>query len=128
MSDSQTLTNKNSLIDVSQSAADKLKIALEKAITDAQAPEDTQAAYGIRLSVMGGGCAGLQYDIKPVENSQPGDIIEEFFGIRFYIHPMVLPYLKGTRLDYSDSLMDGGFKFQNPNAASSCGCGTSFGI
>ena len=128
MSDNQTLANKASVIDVTPLAADKLKVAVNKAIEDAQAPEEAKAAYGIRLSVMGGGCAGLQYDIKPVEGSQPGDLIEEFHGLRFYIHPMVLPYLKGTRLDYSDSLMDGGFKFQNPNASSSCGCGTSFGI
>jgi len=83
---------------------------------------------GIRIAVVGGGCAGLQYDLKPEEQSADGDMNLEFYGVPFFIHPMVVPYIKGTIIDYSSALMDGGFKFINPNATSSCGCGTSFGI
>ena len=83
---------------------------------------------GIRVGVTGGGCAGLQYDLKPCEDPQDVDIVEEHHGVTFLIHPMVVPYIKGTILDFSDDLMDGGFKFVNPNAQNSCGCGTSFGI
>lgn len=122
MSALPTQPTQDQLIDVTETAALKLKEAVDKANTD-NSPD-----YGIRLGVTGGGCAGLQYDLKPAPNADENDIIAEFYGVKFFIHPMVLPYLKGTRLDFSDSLMDGGFKFSNPNAASSCGCGTSFGI
>jgi iron-sulfur cluster assembly accessory protein len=84
--------------------------------------------YGIRLGVVGGGCAGLTYKMEPAERSDEGDLVQEIEGISFFIHPMAAAYLKGTHLDYSHALMDGGFKFGNPNASSTCGCGTSFGI
>lgn len=89
---------------------------------------DNPASYGIRLGVTGGGCAGLSYQMVPCDEVRDGDLVQEAAGIRFYIHPMAAAYLKGTRLDYSTALMDGGFKFINPNAASTCGCGSSFGI
>jgi iron-sulfur cluster assembly protein len=88
---------------------------------------------GIRLGVLGGGCAGLQYDMKPVESAATGDFVEEHGDaprnqVKLYIHPVAAAYLKGTRIDYADTLMDGGFKFINPNATNTCGCGTSFGV
>ncbi|MGE0201185.1 MAG: HesB/IscA family protein [Candidatus Melainabacteria bacterium] len=109
-------TPTDQLVDITEAAATKLKAAI------------TAPHNGIRLSVVGGGCAGLSYDIKPATGPDDADLVQESHGVRFFIHPMVLPYLKGTQLDYVDSLMDGGFKFHNPNAASSCGCGTSFGV
>ncbi len=83
---------------------------------------------GIRIAVVGGGCAGLQYDLKPEAAAAEGDMVLEFHGVPFFVNPMVVPYIKGTVIDFSSALMDGGFKFINPNATSSCGCGTSFGI
>lgn len=105
------------LVDITEKAAKKLEAAI--ADTDDQ---------GIRLGVAGGGCAGLSYEINPAKEPGEQDFVEEHYGVKFFIHPMVLPYLKGTRIDFSDDLMDGGFKFINPNASSSCGCGTSFGV
>lgn len=84
--------------------------------------------HAIRLSVVGGGCAGLQYDMQPVANKTDGDFVQEVDGVVLYIHPVAAAYLKGTRIEYSDAMIDGGFKFNNPNAASTCGCGTSFGV
>jgi iron-sulfur cluster assembly protein len=83
---------------------------------------------GIRLSVVGGGCAGLQYKMDPAIGPTEGDLVQELEGVRFYVHPMAAPYLKGISIDFEASLIDGGFKFMNPNATSTCGCGTSFGI
>jgi iron-sulfur cluster assembly protein len=83
---------------------------------------------GIRLSVVGGGCAGLQYKMDPVASPTEGDLEQVINGVTFYVHPMAAPYLKGTQIDFEASLIDGGFKFGNPNATSTCGCGTSFGI
>jgi iron-sulfur cluster assembly protein len=85
-------------------------------------------ACGIRLGVAGGGCAGLTYQMNPCDTPIDGDLVQEVGDVKFYIHPMAAAYLKGTQLDYSHSMMESGFKFINPNAASTCGCGTSFGV
>lgn len=105
------------IIDVTEAAAAKAREVLKDS-----------ANTGIRIAVVGGGCAGLQYDIQPAEKAAEGDLVLEFHGISFFVNPMVVPYIKGMRIDYSNALMDGGFKFINPNATSSCGCGTSFGV
>ncbi len=85
-------------------------------------------AKGIRLSVIGGGCAGLQYDMTPCKEPVAGDFLQQEGELCLYIHPVATAYLKGTTIDFSHALMDGGFKFHNPNAASACGCGSSFGV
>ncbi len=113
----QTQGPTGAVVDVTEAAALKAKEVLKDS-----------SNTGIRISVVGGGCAGLQYDLKPEEKAAEGDLVLEFFGVPFFINPMVVPYLKGTQIDFSSALMDGGFKFKNPNATSSCGCGTSFGI
>jgi iron-sulfur cluster assembly accessory protein len=89
---------------------------------------EAEGAAGVKLSVVGGGCAGLQYKMDPAAAPAEGDLIQAMNGVQFFIHPMAAPYLKGTRIDFEASLIDGGFKFINPNATSTCGCGTSFGI
>jgi iron-sulfur cluster assembly accessory protein len=113
----QTPNPVGAIVDITEAAAAKAKEVLK----------DTPN-QGIRIAVVGGGCAGLQYDLKPAEKPAEGDIVLEFHGVSFYVNPMVVPYIKGTTIDFSSSLMVGGFKFINPNATSSCGCGTSFGI
>ncbi len=105
------------LVHVTEAAANKSREVLK----------DTPN-QGIRIAVVGGGCAGLQYDLQPAESANEGDLVLEFFGVSFFVNPMVVPYIKGTTIDYSSAMMDGGFKFINPNATSSCGCGTSFGV
>lgn len=101
----------------------------DKALAKFKATLDTlPEAMGFRLGVIGGGCAGLQYDIKHCTEPSNGDFIQEVDGVTFLIHPVAAAYLKGTIVDFSDDLVDGGFKFKNPNASSTCGCGTSFGI
>ncbi|MEM0952027.1 MAG: iron-sulfur cluster assembly accessory protein [Cyanobacteria bacterium P01_H01_bin.74] len=110
-------TISSTIVVITERAANKSKAAL------ANAADKT----GIRISVTGGGCAGLQYGLKP-DTVEKTDHVLEFHGVLFYINPMVVPYIKGMTIDYSDDLMDGGFKFINPNATNSCGCGTSFGV
>lgn len=83
---------------------------------------------GIRLGVSGGGCAGLQYQMDPAQEANQEDLVQTIGEIQLFMHPMVLPYLKGMTIDFSDALVDGGFKFINPNATNTCGCGTSFGV
>ena len=86
---------------------------------------DAASGSGLRLGVERGGCAGLQYIMK-VSAPATGDAISERDGVRVLVDTPSAPYLKGCTLDYTDSLADSGFKILNPNAARSCGCGTSF--
>jgi iron-sulfur cluster insertion protein len=81
---------------------------------------------GLRLRVIGGGCAGFQYDLY-FEDS-PTDMDESFEsnGVRMYVDPLSYQYLDGTEIDYVEGLHGSGFKFGNPNVTSTCGCGSSF--
>lgn len=80
---------------------------------------------GLRLAVQKGGCAGMQYVMRITEG-EATDTVVESGGVRIFLDQESLPYLKDCQVDYEDSLSDSGFKISNPNAARSCGCGTSF--
>ena len=81
---------------------------------------------GLRLGVQGGGCSGLSYLIRFEPQARPNDKVFEFDGVKIFIDPKSMLYLDGLTLDYTETLMQSGFSFQNPNAKKSCGCGTSF--
>lgn len=80
---------------------------------------------GLRLAVRRGGCAGWQYEMK-VADPEAGDEIVEYGAARVIVAADSLDRLRGCEIDYSDDLTDAGFKIHNPQAARSCGCGTSF--
>ena len=80
----------------------------------------------LRVAITGGGCNGLSYKLKFAPEPRRGDILVRSAGVSVIVDPRTALYLKGTVLDYSTQLIAGGFKFSNPNAKSSCGCGTSF--
>jgi len=113
----QAESNSATIVEITEAAATKAKAVIANSENK-----------GIRISVTGGGCAGLQYDLKPEIAPLEHDIVIDAYGVAFYLHPMVLPYIKGTKIDFSNAMMDGGFKFINPNATNTCGCGTSFGV
>ncbi len=82
---------------------------------------------GLRVFVRGGGCSGLQYGMAfETEGGDDEDVTFEASGLKVYVDPVSIQYLDGANIDFVDSLMGGGFKIENPQAASSCGCGTSF--
>jgi iron-sulfur cluster assembly protein len=83
------------------------------------------ARAGLRLAVRRGGCAGWQYEMK-LADPQPGDVVVEAGGARLIVAADSIERLRGCWIDHSDDLTDAGFKVHNPNAARSCGCGTSF--
>lgn len=85
----------------------------------------TASGDGLRLLVARGGCAGMEYQMK-LDSRAAGDEVVDGGGVPIYIDAESLPFLKGCELDYSDDLTDSGLKINNPNAARSCGCGTSF--
>jgi iron-sulfur cluster assembly protein len=84
------------------------------------------AEAGLRVFVSGGGCSGLQYGMAFETEGEADDIVFESEGVPVYVDPVSIAYLEGASIDYVDSLMGGGFKIENPNAVSSCGCGHSF--
>lgn len=84
------------------------------------------AGWGIRVGVVGGGCSGFQYSMDFEQESKDGDMTFEQDGIRLYVDPMSSMYLQGVTIDYVVGLQGAGFKFTNPNARSTCGCGASF--
>ncbi len=82
--------------------------------------------YGLRVFVSGGGCSGMQYGMALEAEARPYDHVIEQSGIQIFIDPTSMMYLNMATIDYEDSLMGGGFKIDNPNAVSACGCGSSF--
>jgi iron-sulfur cluster assembly protein len=82
--------------------------------------------HALRVFVSGGGCSGLQYGMAFEESPRDFDNVVEVEGIRLIVDPTSLMYLQGAVIDFVDSLMGGGFRIDNPNAVSSCGCGHSF--
>jgi iron-sulfur cluster assembly accessory protein len=84
------------------------------------------ADYGIRVGVVGGGCAGFQYSMDFDKDPKDGDLTFEQDGVKLYVDPMSSMYLQGVTVDYVVGLQGAGFKFNNPNAKTTCGCGSSF--
>ena len=82
----------------------------------------------LRIRITGGGCNGLSYHMKFVEQGKKGDILVNSEGTQVLVDSKTTLYLRGTTLDYSNKLVAGGFKFSNPNAKASCSCGESFNL
>jgi iron-sulfur cluster assembly accessory protein len=81
---------------------------------------------GLRISVTGGGCSGLQYGLALEQASRADDTILEVNELKIFVDPASAPLLKGVTVDFLDDMEGSGFKFENPNASASCGCGNSF--
>jgi len=107
------------VIHLSEHAAKKIIELLAK---EGVSPE----TGGLRVGIQGGGCSGLSYAMRLDTQARDRDKVFEEFGARIFVDPKSLLYLSGTTLEYEETLMRQGFAFQNPNAARSCGCGSSF--
>ena len=81
---------------------------------------------GLRISVTGGGCSGMQYGLALEEAAKGDDTVVEVGDLKIFVDPFSAPMLKGVTVDFLDSMEGSGFKFENPNASNSCGCGNSF--
>jgi len=108
------------MINVTDKAVRQLRILLE-----AQAPQAPSARKGLRVQIAKGGCSGLQYEMS-LDSQKAGDSIVEKEGVEFMVDSESADYLRGATLDYRDGLTGTGFHIENPNAARTCGCGTSF--
>jgi iron-sulfur cluster assembly accessory protein len=81
--------------------------------------------HGLRIGVTGGGCSGFQYSLN-FDTLKDGDRVTDFGGVLVYVDEIALPYIAGTTLDYVEGLHGAGFRFDNPRASRTCGCGSSF--
>ena len=84
------------------------------------------ANCSLRIMIVGGGCSGFTYNMDFDDTEQPSDFILEENGLKILVDPMSFQYLDGTDIDYVESFQFSGFRFENPNATSTCGCGSSF--
>lgn len=82
--------------------------------------------YALRVFVSGGGCSGFQYGMALEDNIRETDIVTEQHGVKIVVDEISINYLHGATVDYVDEVMGSGFKIENPNAMSTCGCGSSF--
>jgi iron-sulfur cluster assembly protein len=88
--------------------------------------EETNPSIGLRVYVYSGGCSGFRYGMMLEDAPTPDDRILEASGIKVYVDGQSVDLLKGSQIDYVDTLMGAGFTVNNPNAVAACGCGSSF--
>ena len=98
------------------------------AITSTRDQEGLSKEHGLRVAVRGGGCSGFEYALDFDDEQRPSDELIEFEGLRVFVDPISARYLQGTMVDYLTGIMGSGFKFLNPNATGTCGCGSSFAV
>jgi iron-sulfur cluster assembly accessory protein len=90
--------------------------------------EGLQPESGLRVAVRGGGCSGCEYALDFETEERENDFVYQQGDLKVYVDALSARYLKGTRIDYVMGAQGAGFKFENPNAAGSCGCGSSFAV
>lgn len=109
--------NPSHLVTLTDAAIAKIKSMMEK---------DGKAGHFLRIGVLTGGCAGLSYDMSFQKKSFDNDLMASQGDLKIIVNEDCIPFLKDIQIDYVDTLKESGFKYHNPNAKSSCGCGTSF--
>lgn len=90
--------------------------------------EGLGADYGLRVAVRGGGCSGFEYALDFENEVRETDSVLEFDGLKVFVDPVSSRYLQGTVIDYVFGMTGAGFKFNNPRATGTCGCGSSFSV
>ncbi|GIX18105.1 MAG: heme biosynthesis protein HemY [Rhodothalassiaceae bacterium] len=108
-------------VTITERAAERLKALIA---AEGRSPDE----LAFRVGVQGGGCAGFSYQFDLVEKGEPDDIETVQHGVRVLVDGLSLLYLLGSRIDFVEDLIGASFRVTNPNAQSSCGCGTSFSL
>ena len=109
-----------SVITLTERAAEKIRGLM--------AEEPAGDAEVLRVAIQGGGCSGFEYALGFDRGAQEGDHELEFHGVKVVVDPFSAPYLRGSTVDFLETLQESGFKIDNPNASGSCGCGHSFQV
>ena len=117
----ETISVSNGPVTVTEAAAGKIGALLA---------DEQRKEAGLRVFVQGGGCSGFQYGLMIEDGPGDGDADKIFSsnGVKLFVDPISIRYLNGAEVDFIDNLSGGGFTINNPNAKSTCGCGSSFGV
>ncbi len=113
-----TYTNMSTTITLTDRAAARIRDILSR----------DPGKTALRIAVNGGGCSGFQYDFQLADAAADDDLVIERGGVKALVDPVSQTFLEGAEIDFVDDLMGQSFRINNPNATSSCGCGTSFSI
>ena len=113
----QTKTTEQ-ILALTEKAANKVKQMIKK---------ESKENYGLRLGIVAGGCSGYMYSIVLEKEAKADDLILEDKGVKIFINPESVPFMKGSIVDYREALQNSGFKINNPNVKRTCGCGHSVG-
>lgn len=114
---SDAIQKQNSVVNLTPAAIAKVKSMMER---------EGKSGYCLRVGVVTGGCAGLSYDMRFQKEPYDNDVSWEQDGLKVLVNPESVGFLFGMIVDYVDTLKESGFQYRNPNAKSTCGCGTSF--
>ena len=106
------------IVTLTEKAASKIKQMINK--------EDKEG-YGLRLGIAMGGCSGYMYEISLEKAPKESDKVMEDKGVKIFMNPESMTFMKGSTVDYKDGLQNAGFKINNPNVKTTCGCGHSVG-
>lgn len=109
---------KEIIVTLTDRAINKVKALLEK---------ENKKDYGLRVGIVAGGCSSYMYEIALEKEPKQEDIVLEEKGVKVFINPDSVAFMKGSTVDYLDALTNAGFKINNPNVKTSCGCGHSVG-
>mgnify|MGYP001615013683 CR=1 FL=1 len=109
---------KELIVTLTEKAANKVKALLEK---------ENKQGYGLRVGIVSGGCSSYMYDIGLEKEPKENDLVIEEKGVKIFINPQSIAFMKGSTVDYIDALTNAGFKINNPNVKTICGCGHSVG-
>jgi iron-sulfur cluster assembly protein len=112
--------SETTIVTLTEGAAEKIRGLM--------AAEPAGEAEVLRVAIQGGGCSGFEYALGFDRGAQAGDHELEFHGVNVVVDPFSAPYLQGSTIDFLEGLQESGFKIDNPNAVSACGCGSSFQV
>jgi len=113
-------TNETTVVTLTERAAEKVGTLM--------AGEPAGEAEVLRVAIQGGGCSGFEYALGFDRGAQAGDCVLEFHGVTVVVDPFSAPYLQGSTIDFLEGLQESGFKIDNPNVVTACGCGHSFQV
>lgn len=116
----QTVAEAEHPVTITQRAVDMVKITRDQ--------EGKEPSCGLRIAVRGGGCSGFEYALDFEKEERPNDLVYFQGDLKVIVDPVSARFLKGTQIDYSLGMSGAGFKFTNPNAVGTCGCGSSFSV
>jgi iron-sulfur cluster assembly protein len=112
--------SETTVVTLTEGAASKIGVLM--------AQEPAGEAEVLRIAIQGGGCSGFEYALGFDRGAQQGDLELEFHGVTVVVDPFSAPYLQGATIDFLEGLQESGFKIDNPNVVSACGCGSSFQV